>query len=88
MADQPIGTLAAIFISAGLGILGKIVFDWLSKRGKSENGTAGEKSPSFWKEAFRDAVREELNNFEHRQPEVIRRIIRDEIRHFREREDR
>lgn len=84
MADQSIGTA---FIAAGLGILGKIVFDWLSKRGKSDNGTAGEKSPGFWKEAFRDAVREELNNFEHRQPEVIRRIIRDELRHFSGRGD-
>lgn len=62
MADQPVGTLAAIFISAGLGIVGKILFDWLSKRGKSENGSAGEKSAGFWKETFRELFREELTN--------------------------
>lgn len=88
MADQPVGTLAAIFISAGLGILGKIVFDWLSKRRETENGTAGEKSPGFWKGEFRAAVRDELSNFEHRQPEMIRRIIREVLRDFTGREDR
>jgi len=87
MADQPIGALAAIFTSAGLGILGKIVFDWLSKRGKSENGTAGEKSPGFWKDTFREVVREELNHFENRRSEAIRRIFREELRNFSRRDD-
>lgn len=85
MSDLPIGTG---FLGAGLALLGKIVFDWLSKRGgKSENGTAGEKSPSFWKGEFRAAVRDELENFEHRQPEMIRRIIREALRDFSRRED-
>ena len=80
MTDEAIvATLAA----AGAGVVGKIIFDWLSHRGKPGNGSAGAKDVAFWQDTFRGLIREELKNFEDRRSEAIRKIIREEMRNLR-----
>lgn len=72
--------ISGAFIGAGLALTGKIVFDWLSNgRKKNGNGGSGDKPVEYWHEEIRSIVRAELDDFEGRRSEAIRRIVREEM---------
>lgn len=71
--------ISGALAGAGLALGGKIVFDWLANGRKRNGNGAGEKPVEYWHEEIRAIVRAELDDFESRRSEAIRRIVREEI---------
>lgn len=59
-------------------LVGRILFDWLQPRRKT-NGSSGERSVEYTHAEVRRAVKAELDSFEGRQDSSIRSIVRQEL---------
>lgn len=73
-------SILLVLLTAGLGIVGKIVFDWLSNGRKhtTSNGSAGAQNTAFWilhyKESADRVIREVKEHLEDAEDRGMKRI--------------
>ncbi len=60
-------------------LAGRILFDWLQPRPKRNGTTSGERSVEYTFAEVRRAVKEELTAYATTRPDVIRKIVREEL---------